>query len=59
MATLSQIRANRANALRSSGPRSEAGRQIARFNALKHGLASKELVIPGEDPAALDASAST
>jgi len=55
MATPAQIRANRANAQLSTGPRSEAGRQITRFNALKHGLAAKELVIPGEDPAALDA----
>ena len=55
MATPAQIRANRANAQRSSGPRSEAGREIAKMNALKHGLAAKELVIPGEDPAALDA----
>ena len=55
MATPSQIRANRANALRSSGPRTEAGREIAKMNALKHGLAAKELVIQQEDPAALDA----
>src|SRR3974390_885016 len=51
MATPAQIRANRANALRSSGPRTEAGREIAKMNALKHGLAAKELVIEHEDPA--------
>ena len=55
MATPAQIRANRANAQRSSGPRTEAGREIAKMNALKHGLAARELVIRDEDPAALDA----
>ena len=55
MSTPAQIRANRANAQRSSGPRTEAGREIAKMNALKHGLAAKQLVIQNEDPAALDA----
>ena len=55
METPAQIRANRANAQRSSGPRSEAGREITKMNALKHGLAARELVIRDEDPAALDA----
>ena len=55
MATPAQIRANRANAQHSSGPRSDAGRQITKMNALKHGLAARELVIKDEDPAALEA----
>lgn len=55
MPTAAQIRANRANAQRSTGPRTEAGRQITKFNALRHGLAAKDLIIPGEDPAVLDA----
>ncbi len=55
MATPAQIRANRANAQRATGPRTEAGCEITKRNALKHGLAAQELVIPGEDPAALDA----
>jgi hypothetical protein len=55
MATPAQIRANRANAQNSTGPRTEAGRQTTRNNALKHGLAAAQLVLPAEDPAALEA----
>jgi hypothetical protein len=43
--------ANRRNAMRSTGPRSAAGRERSKFNALKHGLRAKTLVLPGEDPA--------
>jgi hypothetical protein len=35
-----QIRANRANAARSTGPRSKAGKAAVRLNALLHGLAA-------------------
>lgn len=55
MATPAQIRANRANAQRSTGPRTETGKQVTKNNAMKHGLASERLVTRGEDPAALDA----
>jgi hypothetical protein len=34
-----KIAANRSNAKKSTGPRSEAGRQASRRNALRHGLA--------------------
>jgi hypothetical protein len=34
-----QIAANRNNAKKSTGPRSDAGRQVSRRNALRHGLA--------------------
>ena len=34
-----QIAANRNNAKRSTGPRSKAGREMSRRNALRHGLA--------------------
>ena len=57
MATAAQINANRLNALRSSGPRTEAGKSVSRFNALSHGLEARSLVIPGEDPAQLEALA--
>jgi hypothetical protein len=57
MATAAQINANRLNALRSSGPRTEAGKAVSRFNALSHGLEARSLVIPGEDPAQLEALA--
>ncbi len=51
MATPAQIAANRANALKSTGPRSEPGKAASRFNALKHGLDAESLILPGEDPA--------
>jgi hypothetical protein len=53
MATLQQIEANRANAQKSTGPRSAEGRAAVRFNALKSGIDAQSQVIPGEDPAAL------
>src|SRR6478672_4999596 len=55
MATQAQINANRANALKSTGPRSVEGKSASRFNALKHGIDAASLVIPGEDPADYDA----
>ena len=54
MATAAQILANRRNALRSTGPRSEEGKAASRFNALKTGIQAKSRVIPGEDPAELE-----
>jgi hypothetical protein len=57
MASPAQIQANRRNALRSTGPRSDEGKAASRFNALKHGLEADSLVIPGEDPAELEALA--
>jgi hypothetical protein len=38
MATDRQVQANRANAKRSSGPRSDRGKRAAALNAIKHGL---------------------
>ena len=43
-----QLEANRRNALRSSGPRTAAGKAVARDNALKHGFLSRHLIIEGE-----------
>ena len=54
MATAAQITANRANAQKSTGPRSAEGKSASRFNALKHGVDAASLVIPGEDPAGYD-----
>jgi hypothetical protein len=39
----------------STGPRTSAGKAISSRNSFKHGLASGEVVISGEDPAAFDA----
>ena len=36
--TAAQLAANQANALKSTGPRTEEGKAIARFNARRHGL---------------------
>ena len=55
MATAAQITANRANAQKSTGPRSVEGKSASRFNALKHGIDAASIVIPGEDPADYDA----
>jgi hypothetical protein len=38
MSTPKQAAASRANALKSTGPRSSAGKAASRFNALKHGI---------------------
>jgi hypothetical protein len=55
MATPAQINANRANAQKSTGPRSAEGKSASRFNALKHGIDAASIVIPGEDPAQYEA----
>ena len=57
MATPAQINANRANAQKSTGPRSVEGKSVSRFNALKHGIDAASIVIPGEDPADYEALA--
>lgn len=57
MSTLNQIRANRLNALLSTGPRSAEGKAASRFNALKSGIDAKSQVIEGESADALAALA--
>ncbi len=57
MATPAQLAANRANAQRSTGPRSVEGKSVSRFNALKHGVDAASITLPGEDPAAYQALA--
>ncbi len=39
----------------STGPRSATGKATSSRNSFKHGLASGQIVVPGEDPAAFDA----
>ncbi len=46
--------ANRENAQRSTGPRTEAGKQRSSQNALTHGLTASSPVLPTEDRAAYD-----
>jgi hypothetical protein len=45
--------ASRRNARRSTGPRTPEGKAAARLNSLTHGAFAKDLLLPGEDPAAL------
>jgi hypothetical protein len=45
-----QVQANRANATRSTGPRSPEGKAKSRLNAVRHGLFSKHLFLNGEQP---------
>lgn len=55
-ATAAQLTANRANALRSTGPRSPEGRSASRLNARKHGLrATAAALLPSESKEAWDA----
>jgi hypothetical protein len=50
-----KLAANRANSQLSTGPVTPEGLAKSSQNARKHGLYSKQLVAPGEDPADLDA----
>src|SRR6266404_5660573 len=55
MPTQAQINANRLNAQKSTGPTSPAGKAISSLNALKSGIDAWSHIIPGEDPAELEA----
>jgi len=54
MASPAQILANRDNAQRSTGPKTETGKQTSSRNATRHGLTGAQIVIPGEDSAAYE-----
>jgi hypothetical protein len=49
MTTPAQIAANRRNALKSTGPRTAAGKAASSRNGLRHGLTSRRAVVRGED----------
>jgi hypothetical protein len=53
MTSEKQAKANRENALKSTGPKTPEGKAAVRLNALRHGLLSKEILLPGEDEQAL------
>src|SRR5216684_9378646 len=55
MPTEAQINANRLNAQKSTGPTSPEGRARSSLNALKSGIDAWSHIIPGEDPAELEA----
>jgi hypothetical protein len=46
VATRKQIEANRRNATRSTGPRTEKGKDASKLNAIRHGLLAKSVVVP-------------
>ncbi len=49
MSSARKTAANGRNAKKSKGPRTVEGRNVARRNALKHGLTAETLVVEGED----------
>jgi predicted secreted protein len=49
-----QIKANRQNAQRSTGPRTANGKARVSLNALKHGLTGRQVVLPNENPEDFD-----
>ena len=51
MATEKQIAANRQNAKRSTGPRTDDGKRRSRRNAMRHGLTAETVIDVLEDPA--------
>ena len=53
MTSEKKAEANRRNALKSTGPKTPEGKDAVRLNALKHGLLSQEILLPGEDEEAL------
>src|SRR4051794_41144010 len=44
-----RLAANRANASRSTGPRSPEGKAVSKLNGLVHGMRAESHVLPGED----------
>jgi hypothetical protein len=50
-----QNEANRRNARKSTGPKTPESKARVRLNTLKHGLLSREILLPGEDEEALRA----
>jgi hypothetical protein len=49
MTSSKQIEANRRNALKSTGPKTEVGKQASRCNAVRHGLAAETVIGALED----------
>ncbi len=55
MSSQAKIEANRANAAKSTGPRSPEGKAASRMNAVKHGLTAATVLMPHEDAKAYKA----
>jgi len=54
-ASVNRLAANRANAQKSTGPRTAEGKAASSKNALRHGLTAKTVVLDVEDPAEYEA----
>jgi hypothetical protein len=50
MTSFRRFEANRRNALMSTGPKTEAGKQQSRRNAVRHGLTAETVISTLEDP---------
>ena len=50
MTSLRQIESNRRNALKSTGPKTDSGKQRSSQNAVRHGLTAETVIAPLEDP---------
>ena len=50
MTSLRQIESNRRNALKSTGPKTDSGKQRASQNAVRHGLTAETIITLLEDP---------
>ena len=48
MTSQRQKKANRSNALHSTGPKTPRGKAVVRLNALRHGLLARDVLLPGE-----------
>jgi hypothetical protein len=49
MTSIKQFEANRRNSLKSTGPKTEAGKQAPRCNAVRHGLTAETVIGTLED----------
>jgi hypothetical protein len=49
-----KLEANRRNAQKSTGPRTQAGKDRSKMNAVSHGCRAETLVLPEEDPQELE-----
>ncbi|HHI03174.1 MAG TPA: hypothetical protein ENL22_06605, partial [candidate division Zixibacteria bacterium] len=46
--SLTKTESNRKNALKSTGPKTKTGKEIVKWNALKHGLLAREVAVNSE-----------